>query len=90
MNVASITLYSTGWCPYCDRVRSLLKAKGASWTEFDVEAEPARRNEMIERSGRRTVPQIFIGARHIGGSDELHELEQRGDLDALLGAPPAG
>jgi glutaredoxin 3 len=77
-------MYATGWCPYCARARALLERKGASWTEVDVEAEPGRRAEMIERSGARTVPQIFIGERHVGGSDELHELDRRGELDALL------
>ena len=80
----AITMYATGWCPYCARARALLERKGVSWTEIDVEAEPERRAEMIERSGRRTVPQIFIDDRPIGGSDDLHELELRGELDALL------
>jgi glutaredoxin 3 len=79
-----ITMYATGWCPYCSRARALLERKGATWIEIDVEAEPARRAEMITRSGRRTVPQIFIGDRPIGGSDDLHELDARGELDALL------
>ncbi len=77
-------MYATGWCPYCSRARALLERKGASWTEIDVEAEPERRAEMIARSGRRTVPQIFIGDRPVGGSDELHELDEKGELDALL------
>lgn len=78
-------MYTTGWCPYCARARALLERKGIAWTEIDVEAEPERRSEMIERSGRRTVPQIFIGERAIGGSDELRDLEDRGELDRLLG-----
>lgn len=82
----AITMYATGWCPYCARARALLERKGASWTEIDVEAEPARRAEMIARGGARTVPQIFIGERHVGGSDELLELDRRGELDALLQA----
>jgi glutaredoxin 3 len=77
-------MYATGWCPYCARARALLERKGADWTEIDVEAEPTRRAEMIARSGRRTVPQIFIGERPIGGSDEMYELERTGELDALL------
>jgi glutaredoxin 3 len=77
-------MYATGWCPYCARARALLERKGVTWTEIDVEAEPARRAEMIARSGRRTVPQIFIGDHPIGGSDDLHELERKGELDALL------
>ncbi|MBS0394272.1 MAG: glutaredoxin 3 [Proteobacteria bacterium] len=77
-------MYATGWCPYCARARALLERKGVSWTEIDVEAEPARRAEMIARSGRRTVPQIFIDGRPVGGSDDLHELDRSGELDALL------
>jgi len=84
-----ITMYATGWCPYCSRARALLERKGATWTEIDVEAEPERRAEMITRSGRRTVPQIFIGDRPVGGSDDLYELDARGELDALL-RPSAG
>jgi glutaredoxin 3 len=86
MTTPAITMYTTGWCPYCARARALLTRKGASWTEVDVEAEPARRAEMVERSGgRRSVPQIFIGDRHIGGSDDLHDLDRSGGLDPLLG-----
>ncbi len=79
-----ITMYATGWCPYCARARALLERKGLAWTEIDVEAEPARRAEMIARSGRRTVPKIFIDDRPVGGSDDLHELDRTGELDALL------
>jgi glutaredoxin 3 len=79
-----VTMYATGWCPYCARARALLEHKGVAWTEIDVEAEPTRRAEMIEKSGRRTVPQIFVGGRHVGGSDDLHDLERSGQLDALL------
>jgi glutaredoxin 3 len=78
-------MYATGWCPYCSRARRLLEHKGVEWTEIDVEAEPERRAEMIELSGRRTVPQIFIDGRPIGGSDDLQELDRSGELDALLG-----
>jgi glutaredoxin 3 len=84
MSTAEVTMYATGWCPYCARARALLERKGVSWHEIDVEAEPARRAEMMEKSGRRTVPQIFIGSHHVGGSDDLHELERDGRLDALL------
>jgi thioredoxin reductase (NADPH) len=80
-----IVMYTKSWCPYCDRAKHLLREKGQSWTEIDVEAEPARRAEMIERSGRSTVPQIWIGDRHVGGFDDLAELERRGELDPLLG-----
>lgn len=85
-----IVLYSKSWCSFCDRAKALLQAKGQEWTELDVEADPARLNEMVERSGgRRTVPQIFIGDRHVGGFDELKALEDRGELDELLGRQPA-
>jgi thioredoxin reductase (NADPH) len=81
----AIVMYTRSWCPYCDMAKRLLGAKGQQWTEIDVEAEPERAREMVERSGRRTVPQIFIGDRHVGGFDELAALEDAGELDALLG-----
>ena len=83
--MAAITMYSKPDCPFCDRAKALLSRKGQTWTEIDIEAEAGRRDEMIERSGQRTVPQIFIGDRHVGGSDDLHALEESGELDALLG-----
>lgn len=81
-----ITLYTMGHCPYCARAKALLRRKGiTAWTEYDLELVPRKRAEMIGRSnGRRTVPQIFIGDRHVGGSDELFELEAAGELDPLL------
>jgi glutaredoxin 3 len=80
-----IVMYSTGWCPYCSRARELLKRKGVNFEEIDVEARPEARTEMMARSGgRRTVPQIFIGATHVGGCDDLHALEASGRLDTLL------
>jgi len=81
---APVTLYTTRFCPYCIRARRLLDRKGVDYTDIGVDREPARRQEMMERSGQRTVPQIWIGERHIGGCDELHELERDGRLDALL------
>lgn len=84
--VPQVTMYSTAWCPYCLRARQLLGRKGVAFEEVDVSDHPQRREEMLARSGgRRTVPQIFIGERHIGGSDELHALERTGELDQLLG-----
>ncbi|MEI8296399.1 MAG: glutaredoxin 3 [Pseudomonadota bacterium] len=80
---AAITLYATAWCPYCARARALLEHKGVSWTEIDTDDAP-RRAEMIERTGRRTVPQIFIGERHVGGCDDLYALDAAGGLDSLL------
>jgi len=83
--MAAITMYATGWCPYCARARALLEHKGATWTEIDTD-DPALRAEMIARTGRRTVPQIFIGDRHVGGCDDLYALDAAGELDPLLGA----
>ncbi|MFM7626107.1 MAG: glutaredoxin 3 [Gammaproteobacteria bacterium] len=82
--MATVTMYATGWCPYCARARQLLIRKGATVEEIDVEARPEQRAVMMERSGRRTVPQIFIGDRHIGGCDDLHALDAAGGLDPLL------
>jgi glutaredoxin 3 len=84
MAAPTIEMYATSWCGYCERARQLLRRKGAVYTEISVEGDSGRRAEMIERSGRRTVPQIFIGERHIGGSDELAELDRSGALEALL------
>jgi glutaredoxin 3 len=81
---APVLMYATSWCPYCQRARALLHSKGVTFQEIDIEAQPSEREAMIRRSGRSTVPQIFIGERHIGGSDELHELDAAGGLDALL------
>jgi glutaredoxin 3 len=84
MAAPTIEMYTTNWCGYCERARALLHSKGAQFHEISVEGNPELRAQMIERSGRRTVPQIFIGAHHVGGSDELAELEAAGQLDALL------
>ena len=85
--MAKVEIYTTMFCPYCVRAKALLQKKGASYIEYDIEAEIARRDEMIQRAGgRRTVPQIFIGGAHIGGSDELAALDRAGQLDARLGA----
>jgi glutaredoxin 3 len=78
-------MYLKQWCSYSRRARALLQSKGVSVEEIDIEAQPERRAEMIERSGRHTVPQIFIGEQHVGGSDDLHALNSAGRLDALLG-----
>jgi glutaredoxin 3 len=79
-------MYSKSWCSYCQRARSLLRAKGMQYEEIDIEEQPDRRAEMIERSGRSTVPQIFIDDRHVGGSDDLYALDAAGGLDPLLRA----
>jgi len=86
--VAEIVVYSKPNCPYCTLAKSLLTNKGQTWTEIDIEREPGKREEMIERTGRRTVPQIFIGGRHVGGFDDLKALDDRGELDPLLGRGP--
>lgn len=79
-----VVMYATGWCGYCARARALLESKNADLEEIDVDARAGAREEMIARSGRRTVPQIFIGETHVGGSDDLMELEASGRLDPLL------
>ena len=79
-----VQVYATGWCPYCARARQLLQSKGVEIEEIDVDARPGAREEMIARSGRRTVPQIFINQTHIGGCDDLIALDERGGLDPLL------
>lgn len=82
--LAKVQMYTTGWCPYCERARQLLKLKNVDFEEIDVDARPETRAEMVTRSGRHTVPQIFIGDKHIGGSDDLYELEAARGLDPLL------
>jgi glutaredoxin 3 len=77
-------MYATQWCGYCSRARRVLQSKGIEFEEIDVETQSGARAEMMSRSGRRTVPQIFIGATHVGGSDDLLRLEAAGQLDALL------
>lgn len=81
---AQVTMYATDWCPFCVRAEKLLVSKGANVKKINVEDQPDRRAEMVEMTGRRTVPQIFIGDRHVGGHDDLVALERAGDLDALL------
>lgn len=85
--MARIEIYTTMWCGYCARAKSLLEKKGAAYQEMDVMEDAAKRAEMRERSQRTTVPQIFINGQHVGGSDELAALEQAGKLDALLAQP---
>jgi glutaredoxin 3 len=80
----TITLYVTGWCPYCQRAKALLNSKQLAFNEIDVDEDPKLRQEMTARSGRRTVPQIFIGERHVGGCDDLYALESQGELDQLV------
>jgi glutaredoxin 3 len=80
-----VEIYTTRWCPYCHAAKALLKRKGVAFSEIDVGRDWERREEMVQRAnGRSTVPQIFIGETHVGGCDDLHELEDAGRLDALL------
>lgn len=86
---ADIVMYSTAWCGYCQRARNLLQRKGVAVREIKVDEDPKERDLMLQKSGgRRTVPQIFIGERHLGGYDEIAALERSGELDQLLGRAP--
>lgn len=77
-------MYVTGWCSYCQRARGLMTKKGLKFNEINVDEDEKAREEMIARSGRRTVPQIFIGTRHVGGCDDLFALDGSGELDRLI------
>lgn len=85
--MAKVRMYSTGVCPFCQMAERLLRARGVAVIDkIRVDLEPAKRAEMMEKTGRRTVPQIYIGATHVGGFDELAALDHAGTLDALLRA----
>jgi glutaredoxin 3 len=79
-----VTVYVSDWCPYCQRAKSLLNQKQVVINEINVEEDPKLREEMIARSDRRTVPQIFIGDKHVGGCDDLYALDRSGELDRLI------
>jgi glutaredoxin 3 len=82
-----IIVYTKDYCPYCHAAKDLLRKKGATFTEVDIQKHPERRAEMIQKAGgRSTVPQIFIGGRHVGGCDDIHALDSAGKLDPMLGA----
>src|SRR5512145_2135479 len=86
-----IVMYSTAWCGYCQRARGLLERKGAPVREIKIDEDPRERDVMLQRTGgRRTVPQIWIGERHVGGFDDLAALERAGELDGLLGIQGSG
>src|SRR4051794_29929505 len=86
VHMTKVEIYTTRYCPYCHAAKRLLSRKGVEFTEIDVSGDPKGRSDMVARAnGRMTVPQIFIGSTHVGGSDDLHSLEQAGKLDALLG-----
>jgi glutaredoxin 3 len=83
--MSPVVVYTTPCCSYCISAKALLRRKGVEFTEINVAAAPDRRAEMVERAnGLTTVPQIFIGSNHVGGSDELHALDGAGELDSLL------
>lgn len=84
--MAKVTIYTRPFCPYCSRAVALLSEKGADFTEIEAGMDPALRQEMMQRSGRSTFPQIFVGEQHIGGCDDMMALEEQGKLDALLAA----
>ena len=79
-----VVVYTTRWCPYCIRAKSLLSRKGISFNEIPVDGDRALREDMARRAGRTSVPQIWIGEQHIGGCDELYALERSGRLDSLI------
>jgi glutaredoxin 3 len=84
MTQTAVTLYVTDWCPYCQRAKSLLTQKNLIFNEVNIDDDAKFREEMIARSNRRTVPQIFVGDKHVGGCDELFELDRSGELDRLI------
>lgn len=84
--MAKVTIYTRPFCPYCSRAVALLNDKGADFTEIEAGMDPALRQEMMQRSGRNTFPQIFVGEQHIGGCDDMMALEDQGKLDSLLSA----
>jgi glutaredoxin 3 len=86
--MTQVEIYTTPYCPYCQRAKALLDGKGVAYRETDVSQDPALRQAMTERAGGgTTVPQIFIDGHHVGGCDDLHALDRQGGLDPLLGLP---
>jgi glutaredoxin 3 len=82
---ATVEIYTWRTCPFCIRAKSLLKAKGVTYTEYSIDGDEAARDKMAERSGgRRSVPQVFINDQHVGGCDDIHALDRAGELDSLL------
>jgi glutaredoxin 3 len=85
LTMARVEIYTKFGCPYCARAKRLLEEKGVDYEEYEINSVPGKRDEMLGRAnGRTTVPQIFIGGRHVGGSDDLAELERGGRLDPML------
>ena len=84
--MSEVIVYSSDYCPYCSRAKHLLASKGVAFEEIKVDGKPQLRAEMTKKAGRTSVPQIWIGDKHIGGCDDLYALERAGKLDALLKA----
>ncbi|WHA42841.1 glutaredoxin 3 [Agrobacterium larrymoorei] len=84
--MASVTIYTRDFCGYCARAKALLESKNVDFTEYNATENPDYRQEMMDKSGRNTFPQIFIGEEHVGGCDDLHALDRDGKLDQLLAA----
>ncbi len=83
--MADVKIYTTPWCPYCHRAKALLSRKGVPFTEIDVDGDSAKRQWLAQATGQRTVPQVFIDGKSVGGCDDIHALDSRGELDRLLG-----
>lgn len=84
--MASVTIYTRDFCGYCARAKALLQSKNVNFTEYNATENPQYRQEMMDKSGRNTFPQMFIGEQHVGGCDDLHALDRDGKLDPLLAA----
>jgi glutaredoxin 3 len=84
VSAPAIVLYVSGWCPFCQRAQGLLTKKGLTYRVVDIDEDATSREEMIARSGRRSVPQVFIGDKHVGGCDDLFALEGLGELDRMI------
>lgn len=82
--MADVVIYTKPFCPYCARAEALLSGKGVEYTEIVASMDPEKKREMMERSGRSTYPQIFIGGKHVGGFDDLNALDRAGKLDPML------
>jgi glutaredoxin 3 len=83
--MADVKIYTTPWCPYCHRAKALLSRKGVAFTEIDVDGDSVKRQWLAQVTGQRTVPQVFIDGKSVGGCDDIHALDGRGELDRLLG-----
>ena len=84
--MAHVVIYSSDWCPFCTRAKHLLESKGVAFEEIKVDGKPQVRAQMADKAGRTSVPQIWVGERHVGGCDDLYALERAGKLDVLLSA----